>query len=168
LAREIIKKYPEYSTEIPSAKGNYIIVSVIKDPARVSPGPLWQEGLLSTGYYLYCGSAHGPGGLRSRIGYHTKVKPKKHWHFDRLRDHLDLVEVWWNTSEKNHECIFSQCLQRHERSDVPLHGFGSSDCLNGCASHLIRFPLIISLDALFHFIREQGNSLNRTNLKIFQ
>ena len=39
---------------------------------------------LEPGYYIYVGSAWGPGGLRSRIARHIKKDKKIHWHIDKI------------------------------------------------------------------------------------
>ncbi len=39
---------------------------------------------LEPGYYIYVGSAWGPGGLRSRIARHIKKDKKIHWHIDKV------------------------------------------------------------------------------------
>ena len=164
LAREIIKKHHEGSVDLPSAPGNYIIVSVLKQPLNVSFNPLWQERLIHSGYYFYCGSAHGPGGLKARVQYHLRENAEKHWHFDRLKKGLNLIEIWWDAAEENNECIFSQGLQKHSLSNVPLPGFGSSDCLDSCGSHLIHFPSNISLSEIYNFLQKSGYELERLYL----
>lgn len=149
------------SVNFPSTTGNYIIVSVLEQPINVSFKPFWHAGLIPSGTYLYCGSAHGPGGLKARFQYHLGENVKKHWHFDRLKGELNLIQFWWDVADENHECIFSQDLQKHDQSNVPLPGFGSSDCLNGCSSHLIHFPSIISLSEIYNFLQKRGCEFER-------
>lgn len=36
------------------------------------------------GWYVYSGSAKGPGGLRSRLRHHFRKTKKSHWHVDQL------------------------------------------------------------------------------------
>ena len=51
---------------------------------------------LQRGYYVYLGSALGPGGLRARIAHHQKLSTRPHWHIDYLRAHTRLHSVWLN------------------------------------------------------------------------
>jgi len=41
---------------------------------------------LLPGYYIYIGSAFGPGGVRARMLRHLRADKPKHWHIDYLRE----------------------------------------------------------------------------------
>ena len=101
------------------------------------------------GYYLYMGSALGPGGLRARLARHRRdsesasqsnsgqTGKKLHWHIDYLLQQAQLVEVWSVASEERLECKWGEVARRLSGAQVPVRGFGSSDCR--CPAHLIFF-----------------------------
>ena len=87
-------------------------------------------GVLSLvpGFYLYVGSAQGPGGLRARVGRHARRSKSKRWHIDYLRIHVRLERVWWTCSHERLEGEWSHWLACMPFAKVPLAGFGASDC----------------------------------------
>ena len=66
--------------------GTYALVLSCASTARIQVGRLGMMQL-QRGYYVYLGSALGPGGLRARIAHHQKPSPHPHWHIDFLRPH---------------------------------------------------------------------------------
>ena len=123
----------------PSARGSYILVMRIYQTIELSVGRL---GLLSfpVGMYVYCGSALGSGGIRGRLKHHLKIHISPRWHLDYLRPQSEVVEVIYQPAEERLECRWSQFLLNQPSAFIPAAGFGASDCLNGCAAHLIGFP----------------------------
>ena len=101
------------------------------------------------GYYLYVGSALGPGGLQARLAHHRRdsespsqsssrqMGKKLHWHIDYLLQRAQLIEVWSVVSEERLECKWGEVARRLSGAQVPVRGFGSSDCR--CLAHLIYF-----------------------------
>ncbi len=101
------------------------------------------------GYYLYVGSALGPGGLRARLARYRRgsegsseansdrASEKRHWHIDYLLQRAQLVEVWGVVSTERLECQWGQVASGLPGARVPVRGFGSSDCR--CPAHLIYF-----------------------------
>jgi histidyl-tRNA synthetase len=89
---------------------------------------------LAAGFYLYCGSAKGPGGLQARIARHMRRGKRIHWHFDNLTKAGCVLGAW--AIVDGHEC---QLVAALSHLPMPIEGFGSSDCL-GCKSHLMRWP----------------------------
>ncbi len=88
------------------------------------------------GFYLYVGSAFGPGGLRARIAHHARISPRAHWHVDYLRAVTRPVKAWCcNGARLVHR--WAQALMRWQDAAVPFRGFGSSDCR--CPAHLFYF-----------------------------
>jgi Uri superfamily endonuclease len=89
---------------------------------------------LSTGRYLYCGSANGPGGPKARVTRHARHGKSMRWHVDQLTEHGTITGI---------------CIARHGREcdlvamlaplPMPIPGFGSSDCAR-CWSHLLALP----------------------------
>ena len=87
------------------------------------------------GWYVYTGSAQGPGGL-ARVSRHIRVKRagirSPRWHIDYLLVHpaFDLISVACApTADHKDECRISGLLTL-----TPIPGFGCSDC--SCRSHL--------------------------------
>ena len=93
--------------------------------------------LLQPGYYVYVGSAFGPGGLKARIAHHKTSAARPHWHIDYLRSILHLKAVWYTYDCKQHEHRWADTLRGLKGARLPLAGFGASDC--SCKSHLLLF-----------------------------
>jgi Uri superfamily endonuclease len=89
----------------------------------------------SRGYWIYVGSAFGPGGLASRLTHHLKFSPRPHWHLDYLKTALRPVEIWTTTDPVKRECAWARRFSLMKGSACPIAGFGASDC--ACHSHLI-------------------------------
>jgi Uri superfamily endonuclease len=90
-----------------------------------------------SGFYVYAGSAFGPGGLKARIVHHKRISARPHWHIDFLRAHLQLNEIWYTYDCGHREHQWADVLACARRATVPIPGFGASDC--GCKSHLFWF-----------------------------
>ncbi len=73
--------------------GTYVLILHAGSPAaRVAIG---RFGVLAVqpGYYVYVGSAFGPGGLKARLAHHAGPAKSPHWHIDYLRAALPLREL---------------------------------------------------------------------------
>jgi Uri superfamily endonuclease len=103
---------------------------------------------LHPGFYVYVGSAFGPGGLPARLLHHLKPACQPHWHIDYLRPATRLVEVWYSHDRTVQEHAWATGIRRMRSASTPLAGFGSSDCR--CPSHLS-----------FHTERPSRRSLRR-------
>jgi Uri superfamily endonuclease len=86
---------------------------------------------------LYIGTAHGPGGLRARLGHHLGLSNRPHWHVDYLRAHTNPNGVWYCYDSRPWEHQWAECIGRLPGASIPLVGFGASDCQ--CESHLYFF-----------------------------
>jgi len=130
--------------EIPVERGTYALMLQSHVSASLRVGAL---GRVTTcpGYYLYVGSAFGPGGLRARISRHIKRSKKLHWHIDYLRQHLNLEEVWFDSYPVCQEHMWAEALGRSARIRAPFPRFGASDC--SCESHLFYSESAPSLPA---------------------
>ncbi len=96
------------------------------------------------GIYIYSGS--GRKNLLQRIERHLSFSKKKFWHIDYLSSwsdflFLDIMIYFFRESE----CFFHQLFQKYTHAPIPVPGFGSTDCKNGCGSHL----LFLKSDELF-------------------
>ena len=89
------------------------------------------------GYYVYIGSAFGPGGLRARIAHHLKISERPRWHIDYLRPSVDPTEIWFTHDSRHREHQWARMLASNTAGTIPLSGFGASDCR--CESHLYLF-----------------------------
>jgi Uri superfamily endonuclease len=93
----------------------------------------------AAGYYLYVGSAHGPGGIPARLAHHERrVKARPHWHIDYLRPHARLLEAWSIGSRARIECPLVRALVDLAGLRYAVRGFGSSD--SDCPCHLLYLP----------------------------
>jgi Uri superfamily endonuclease len=116
--------------------GTYALVLASSETGRASVGKLGTLQL-QPGYYVYVGSAHGPGGLRARLMHHLEPATRPHWHIDYLRAHASPEEVWYCCGLRTWEHEWALHLGNEQGASVPLAGFGSSDC--ACESHLFFF-----------------------------
>ena len=89
---------------------------------------------LQTGFYVYIGSAFGPGGLKARIKHHINHSSRPHWHLDYLSPILKLCEIWYTYDQTRREHQWAAIHSQTRGVFLPLPGFGSSDCR--CLSHL--------------------------------
>ncbi len=124
----------ENNRPIPTVPGTYALLLRSTTAARVRIGRL---GIidLRPGYYVYIGSAFGPGGLRARISHHQRIAQHPHWHIDYLRSHARLAEVLYVCNSRcEHE--WAALIAAVPGAVIPMPGFGSSDC--HCLAHLFR------------------------------
>ena len=124
---------------IPTEAGTYVLVLHLAALAVLNMGRLGTY-TLPEGDYAYIGSAHGPGGLRARVGRHVRGTGTRHWHVDALRRCATVKAVIYTASEERLECAWAQALARLPSAETPICGFGSSDCKSRCGSHLIALP----------------------------
>ena len=100
---------------------------------------------LAIGYYIYVGSAFGPGGVQARVARHTREEKRRHWHIDYLREFVSLVGVWYTHDRRHLEHTWAQSLSSvNGITSIPK--FGCSDC--SCHSHLFFASTRATLAAL--------------------
>jgi len=102
--------------------------------------------------YVYVGSAFGPGGVRARVRRHARDDGARHWHVDYLRARTRLDAVWYTHDPARRECTWATALRGRPDAEVPLGGFGASDC--DCRSHLVVLPSSPSLASFRARLRE--------------
>jgi Uri superfamily endonuclease len=93
---------------------------------------------LIPGYYIYIGSAFGPGGIAARTAHHRKTQPRPHWHIDYLRKAMPIIEIWFSYDRVRREHQWANILPTLTKFSQPMHGFGASDC--NCTTHLFFSP----------------------------
>jgi len=83
------------------------------------------------GTYVYTGSARR--NLEARVRRHLRRDKSLRWHIDYLllAPDVRIVEVQFS---KLPECQ----LNARNGGEIPVPGFGASDCRRGCGSHLKR------------------------------
>jgi len=133
--------------------GTYALVLSCASHAGIQIGRLGTMQL-QRGYYVYLGSALGPGGLRARIAHHQKLATRPHWHIDYLRAHTRLHSVHLSYDGRRREHAWARALLKVKGATIPLAGFGASDC--NCPSHLLFFDPSVSLEAVKESLRSFG------------
>lgn len=128
-----------FDKPIPKSRGTYALI------LRLISGRTIPVGKLGTfdfpaGYYIYVGSAFGPGGLAGRLGRHlVPLKPGSapHWHIDYLRRSAPIVEIWFAEHATPREHDWAKLVGDSSGCTLPASRFGASDCR--CRSHLFHF-----------------------------
>ena len=118
---------------LPAAAGAYVLLIQLQHAAAIHL-PKQRDVTLPPGRYLYCGSAKGPGGIKSRVGRHMRKDKSVRWHVDQLTIQGDVAGAW--VIPGGNECALAARLNH---LPIPIPGFGSSDC-RICASHLLSWP----------------------------
>ncbi|MGD8369177.1 MAG: GIY-YIG nuclease family protein [Desulfobacterales bacterium] len=120
-----------------SSKGSYAIVLRVNRSTVLPVGRLGRFRF-PPGYYVYVGSAQGPGGIGARLGRHLRAGKPLRWHIDYLREKAAVHGVWAATGPENREHGWAGILENADTASVPAAGFGASDCR--CTAHLFHFP----------------------------
>ena len=123
------------TAELEGRRGAYLLVLALDRPLDLAIGG--RPASLAPGFYAYCGSAYGPGGLAARLSRHLRAGKKPHWHIDRLTAAGRVVAAY--AQPGGSECALLAALQAAPETSIPLPGFGSSDCRR-CPAHLVRVP----------------------------
>lgn len=121
-----------------SEPGTYILILRSETTAGLGIGR-WGQLQTVPGYYVYIGSAFGPGGVLARVSRHCGSVKKMHWHIDYLRQHTRLVSVWYSHSRSRLEHKWAKVMSGLANAQ-PVVGFGCSDC--ACESHLFRYAKV--------------------------
>lgn len=109
-----------------SQKGTYALVLVSRSQKNIRIGRCGVLPLIP-GFYIYVGSAFGPGGLKARLKHHIKRTTTPRWHLDYLRRHTRVSEVWYTHDEVRRESDWVKVIADIPKIQIPLPGFGSSD-----------------------------------------
>jgi Uri superfamily endonuclease len=122
-------------TDTPSpeaAPGTYLLLELDRR-RRLEVGRLGRIDF-PAGWYLYVGSAFGPGGVMARCAHHRRVSPRPRWHIDYLRAAGALREIWYTHDPRRREHAWAGLLAAEKGAAWQPEGFGASDC--DCSSHL--------------------------------
>ncbi|MBU3948898.1 MAG: GIY-YIG nuclease family protein [Proteobacteria bacterium] len=112
--------------------GTYALVLLSEKRTYTQIGR-WGRLNIRPGYYIYVGSAFGPGGVLARVSRHCRKAKSKHWHIDYLREFAIIASVWYSHSPIRLEHHWAAALAKLDETE-PVKGFGCSDCK--CESHL--------------------------------
>lgn len=115
-----------------SIPGTYVLI-LKSDVNTVTQ--IGQRGTLEvlSGYYVYIGSAFGPGGIAARVHRHCRKRKRKHWHIDYLRELTTPVMAWCCYKDVRLEHDWATAMMNMKHSE-PIAGFGCTDC--SCLAHL--------------------------------
>jgi endonuclease-3 len=134
-----------------STTGIYVLLLRVSEEATVTVGKLGKQ-TFPKGHYSYTGSALGKGAanLKHRISRHLRKRKRSFWHIDYLLadENVHVEAVVASETDQKMECNVNQHLKRIEGTEVPVNGFGASDCRKNCGSHLLYFPEIVNTDCL--------------------
>jgi len=119
----------------PAEPGAYTLAITLGAPLALTI-PRFAGRRLGAGLYVYAGSAHGPGGLRARLGRHLKRQKARRWHVDHLT--AVATDVHALAVLEARECDLLVHLLAGGGFSVPLPGFGASDCRT-CPTHLLHW-----------------------------
>ena len=122
--------------------GSYVLALRLDAPHTLCIGRLGEIDL-PAGWYLYAGSARGPGGLSARLARHRrKAGPDKHlhWHIDYLREEAIWGGAWGRVTGERLECGWAAALRQLAGAQAVAPGFGASDCR--CPAHLVHVPAL--------------------------
>lgn len=117
--------------------GTYILRLFSSQTWTVDVGALGAQ-TITAGYYLYVGSAFGPGGVYSRGKRHLAPTKIRFWHIDYLTTELSIDEIWFSYQPSQMEHQWAACLSQMPGAEISIPGFGSSDCQ--CPAHLYFYP----------------------------
>jgi len=134
---------------LPATTGCYALVLELAEHTEIDVGRLGRMSF-RPGFYVYVGSAFGPGGLRARMQRHWRGAGRQHWHVDYLRAASRPVAAWYQEQHLSREHDWAAALARG-RGLMPVAGFGCSDC--ACDSHLCYAAGLPSFEA---FCRRVG------------
>jgi Uri superfamily endonuclease len=120
---------------VTSAPGTYVLLLQAKTATAIQVGR-WGNLQTRRGWYLYVGSAFGPGGIRARVARHCRTEKSLRWHIDYLRQVTQLDTAWCHQGPERHEHSWAAALMTLPGAQA-VTGFGCSDCR--CTSHLAYF-----------------------------
>ena len=108
-----------YSYIMHSQPGTYALIFSACQKRQIEIGKL---GTLQVkpGFYIYVGSAFGPGGLKARIGHHRNKTSRPHWHMDYLGPYLKLIEFWYTYGPVHREHQWAKIISTTGGTSVPL------------------------------------------------
>ena len=117
-----------------SRAGTYALIFEAKSSFSTNVGKLGRV-TGDAGFYIYVGSAFGPGGIEARMRHHKKSVARPRWHLDYIRRFMALKEIWITYDSVKREHQWANMFSSFSIAKIPFPGFGASDC--SCVAHLI-------------------------------
>lgn len=142
-----------HADQLGASRGAYILVMRLPVESVLTIGKLGKHRFRSR-YYLYVGSAFGPGGLPARLLRHARREKRLHWHIDFFLQAADLLETWVSASGERCECRLAQAVMSLPDCQIPVARFGASDCR--CPTHLFGFPQRPKMESLAQLVPGSG------------
>lgn len=143
--------------DLPPDPGTYALILELRAPTEITVGRLGAIHF-DAPFYLYVGSAFGPGGLVARLRHHLGSAKRPHWHIDYLRSAARIRDIWTTSDPRHMECAwYAAAARMHGSSSVA--GFGSSDCT--CPSHLVVLPHLPKRTAFQRFLQPSMRDCRR-------
>ncbi len=139
-------------SRLTNRSGTYALILLAENVTELTVGKLG-EFQFEAGYYVYVGSAFGPGGLRARLTHHSRISNNPHWHLDYLKPATQIETIWYTTDLQPREHQWAATLSSYRNAAIPSRGFGATDC--SCETHLIFFTTHPSGHYFRTKIREQ-------------
>jgi Uri superfamily endonuclease len=121
-------------------KGAYVLILQLALESSITIGSLGTH-VFAKGTWLYVGSAMGNGStsLERRVRRHFQSRKKSHWHIDYLLSQAACLQAAIIVeSPSPAECKIVEALEKNKECIPGPKGFGSSDCISHCRSHIIR------------------------------
>ena len=145
--------------------GTYALIFLSSRKSQLKIGKLGTLQL-KPGFYIYVGSAFGPGGIKARVAHHCKKPARPHWHIDYLASFLKLTEIWYTYDPIHREHQWAKTIASTRAASVPLDGFGSSDCR--CNSHLFYYNSRPAIKTFRRSIKASTENHGRVLFKKFE
>ncbi len=124
----------DFAPLLPSLPGTYALLLALPHASTLDIGQLGRFSF-PAGWYVYLGSARGPGGLRGRLSHHARPAAHPHWHIDYFRREAQLIGVLWQTGTAHLECRWARVIASALDCEYPAPRLGASDC--ACVTHLL-------------------------------
>ncbi len=140
---------------LPDQAGTYALILKLPNTAAITVGRLGRFQF-PHGWYVYAGSARGPGGLAARISRHLRFPKPLHWHVDYLGADAQAVEIWYAVGIQKRECAWAGALTGLGGASIPAPRFGASDCR--CPTHLLHFATAPDVTAFARAVGEPVSS----------
>ena len=131
--------------DLQGAPGAYALAIRLAAPLSLNRRR-WRGMSLEPGLYIYCGSANGPGGIGARLRRHERPSKVRHWHVDALTAAAPVIAA--GAFVGGAECEIMERLSRGRGAQIPIPGFGSTDCRH-CSAHLAQILDARNLEYLF-------------------
>ncbi|OYT40997.1 MAG: hypothetical protein B6U89_00365 [Desulfurococcales archaeon ex4484_58] len=111
---------------IPGRSGVYLLVIAVCRDIVVETRS--RKFRINRGFYIYVGSARGPGGLRARINRHLRREKKLFWHIDYLlsNPNTEIVLIYYRIVEEKDD-LESRIATILNNYLPGIKGFGCSD-----------------------------------------